>query len=88
MPQSERNRKEDFQLLQYLRESSDSLFIKCILILILLCAIADLDKNLLSLKNTKHNGWGKARMGRKLHLNSFSSYADTYKIGYNEYYIR
>lgn len=36
------DRKEGFQLLRYLRESSDSLSIKCILILILLCTTADL----------------------------------------------
>lgn len=35
---------EDFQLLRYLRKPSDSLFIKCILILILLCPKADLPK--------------------------------------------
>lgn len=79
---SDRKRNGEFQLLRYLRESSDSLFIKCILILILLCPIADLQKNLLSLKITKHNGWGKAWMERKMHWNLFFSCAVTYKIGF------
>lgn len=65
--------KKTFCCLWYLRESSDSLFIKCILILILLCTLADLQKHSPSLKNTKHNGLGKAGMWRKLHLNTSPS---------------
>lgn len=55
-----RKAKKTFCCLWYLRESSDSLFIKCILILILLCTTADLQKHLLSLENMKHSGRGKA----------------------------
>lgn len=44
IPPVHSDQKEGFQLLWYLRESSDSLFTKCILILILLCTTADFQK--------------------------------------------
>jgi hypothetical protein len=44
--QYKRKGKKTFYCLGYLRESSDSLFIKCILILILLYTIADLQTHL------------------------------------------
>lgn len=67
-----RKGKKTFCRLRYLRESSDSLFIKCILILILLCTRADLQKHLLSLENMKHSGRGKTWRWRQPHTSPFS----------------